>query len=146
MERRKGQTSSRSPPRAAGVNERVTWLPGFPRGTAAVQTDGLKLGPEWSDSQLGGPGSYYLTPQPCAIPPSPGPVTEPVTPDTHFFLVLYINLHVLYRASQPPTPMSSLEKEIGSVLLAWRESRRIRLGASSAQLVKYLPSLHRALG
>lgn len=37
MERRKGQTSSRSPPRAAGVNERVTWLPGFPRGTAAVQ-------------------------------------------------------------------------------------------------------------
>lgn len=78
MERRKGQTSSRAPPRAAGVNERVTWLPGFPRGTAAVQTGGLKLGPEWSDSQLGGLEVTTLLHSPVLSLPPRGLLQSPL--------------------------------------------------------------------
>lgn len=72
--------------------------------SCSSETGGMKLGPEWPDSQLGGLEVTTLLHSPVLYLSPRGPVTEPVTPDTHFFLVLPVNLRVLYRASQRPHP------------------------------------------
>lgn len=80
---------------------RVILLPGFPRGIGAVQREmGWKLESEWPDSQLQGLEVTTLLQGPVLSLPPWRPVTELIAPDTHFFLVLAVNLCGLYRAFQ----------------------------------------------
>lgn len=55
------------------------------------------------------------------------PVTEPIAPDIYFFLVLAVNLCVLYRASQAPL-CPFWRKNLGSALLAGNESGKLGWG------------------